>query len=93
MNVSELSFDEFESGGVNLELVDEFFECVEEPLIPASRVYKGAGGRHYSKYEFGLYEGVDRDIVFKDDNHLVGYEPDKLFSIPLSERVIVLETA
>jgi hypothetical protein len=76
MNVGELSFDEFESGGVNLELVDEFFECVEEPVIPASRVYKGAGGRHYSKYEFGLREGADRDTVFGDDNYLVGYESD-----------------
>jgi len=76
MNVGELSFDEFESGGDNLELVNEFFECVEEPVIPASRVYKGKGGRHYTKYEFGLCEGVDRDTVFEDDNYLVGYELD-----------------
>jgi hypothetical protein len=87
MNVSELSFDEFESGGENLELVNEFFECVEEPPIPASRVYKGKGGKHYTAYEFGLCEGVDRDtIVFKDDNHLVGYEPDdSRYSVPMSE--------
>ncbi len=58
MNVSELSFDEFESGGENLELVNEFFECVEEPVIPTSRVYKGKGGKHYTAYEFGLCEGV-----------------------------------
>jgi len=76
MNVSELSFDEFESGGDNLELVDEFFECVEAPPIPAGRVYKGAGGRHYLKYEFGLCEGVDRDIVFEDDNKLLNWPSD-----------------
>ena len=76
MNVGELSFDEFESGGDNLELVNEFFECVEEPVIPASRVYKGKGGKHYTAYEFGLCEGVDKDTVFGDDNHLVGYESD-----------------
>ena len=76
MNVSELSFDEFESGGVNLELVDEFFECVEAPPIPMGRIYKGAGGRHYLKYEFGLCEGVDKDTVFEDDNYLCGYDKD-----------------
>ena len=76
MNVSELSFDEFESGGENLELVNEFFECVEEPVIPTSRVYKGKGGKHYTTYEFGLCEGADKDTVFGDDNHLVGYESD-----------------
>ena len=76
MNVSELSFDEFESGGENLELVNEFFECVEEPVLPARRVYKGKGGKHYTAYEFGLCEGVDKDTVFGDDNHLVGYESD-----------------
>jgi len=76
MNVGELSFDEFESGGENLELVNEFFECVGEPVIPTSRVYKGKGGKHYTAYEFGLCEGVDKDTVFGDDNHLVGYESD-----------------
>ena len=76
MNVGELSFDEFESGGVNLELVDEFFECVAAPPIPLGRVYKGAGGNHFSKYEFGLCEGADKDTVFEDDNYLVGYESD-----------------
>ena len=76
MNVSELSFDEFESGDENLELVNEFFECVEEPVLPARRVYKGKGGKHYTAYEFGLCEGADKDTVFEDDNYLVGYESD-----------------
>jgi len=76
MNVSELSFDVFESGSVSLELVDEFFECVGESPIPVGRIYKGVGGNHFAAYEFGLSEGADKETVFEDENYLVGYEPD-----------------
>ena len=76
MNVSELSFEELDSNDTAIEIINEFFECVEEPSIPMGRIYKGAGGRHFAEYEFGLREGVDRDTVFEDENYLCGYEPD-----------------
>ena len=86
MNIGELSFEGLDGSDSNhpdgfdlntdtLEIVDEFFDIGGEP-IAVGRTYKGAGGRHFAEYEFGLREGADKDIVFEDENYLVGYEPD-----------------
>ena len=88
MNVSELSFepndlyfgsslinDEFDTECPELELVNEFFEIVEEP-IPTGRIYKGA--KYSNEFEFGLVREKSNEIIHTDDNHLVGYESDDL---------------
>tara|TARA_Y100000310_G_C20665297_1_gene807141 strand:- start:1146 stop:1397 length:252 start_codon:yes stop_codon:yes gene_type:complete len=74
MNISELCFEAVIESSSNLELIDEFFEVIEEPL-PTGRIYKGA--KYYT--EFGISERKDKtmtEIVSKDDNHLVGFESD-----------------
>ena len=88
MNTSELNFepnnlyfgssivnDEFNTKSPDLELINEFFETVEEP-IPNGRIYKGA--KYSNEFEFGLIREKSNDIVFQDENYLVGYEPDDL---------------
>ena len=86
MNVSELSFepndlyfgsslinDEFDTECPELELVNEFFEIVEEPTT-TGRIYKGA--KYSNEFEFGLVREKSNEIVFEDENYLVGFEPD-----------------
>jgi len=86
MNVSELSFepndlyfgspvvnDVFNTECSELELVNEFFEMAEEPTT-TGRIYKGA--KYSDEFEFGLKREKSDEIVFEDDNYLVGYEPD-----------------
>ena len=85
MNVSELSFepndlyfgspvvnDVFNTECPDLELVNEFFEIHEEPTT-VGRIYKGA--KYSSEFEFGLIYEKSNEIVFEDDNYLVGFEP------------------
>ena len=88
MNISELSFepndlyfgssivnDEFDTECTELKLINEFFEIVEEP-ISVGRIYKGA--KYSNEFEFGLIREKSNEIVFEDENYLVGYEPDDL---------------
>tara|TARA_Y100000590_G_scaffold377733_1_gene444167 strand:- start:437 stop:727 length:291 start_codon:yes stop_codon:yes gene_type:complete len=86
MNISELNFepndlyfgssivnDEFNTDSSGLELINEFFETVEEP-IPNGRIYKGA--KYSNEFEFGLIREKSNEIVFEDENYLIGFEPD-----------------
>tara|TARA_Y100001963_G_C6398313_1_gene272909 strand:+ start:37 stop:327 length:291 start_codon:yes stop_codon:yes gene_type:complete len=86
VNVSELNFepndlyfgssivnDEFNTDSSNLKLINEFFETTEEP-IPTGRIYKGS--KYSSEFEFGLVREKSNEIVFEDENYLVGFEPD-----------------
>ena len=72
MTLNELEFEIIENGSSNLNLINDFFEIIEEP-VPTGRIYKGA---KYSR-EFGLrYDPVSSEIIHEDENYLVGYEPD-----------------
>ena len=73
MNISELSFESFESETSDLEIINEFFDHNEEPT-PMGRIYKGA--KYRDEFEFGLRELPLDEITHQDENYLVGYEPD-----------------
>jgi len=73
MNISELSFESSESDISDLEIINEFFDHIEEP-IPIGRIYRGA--KYRGEFEFGLRELPLDEITHQDENYLVGYEPD-----------------
>ena len=72
MTLNELEFEIIEDESPNLNLVNNFFETIEEPVL-GGRIYKGA--KYSSK--FGLrWDPISPEIIHEDENYLVGYEPD-----------------
>ncbi len=72
MTLNELEFEIIENGSSNLNLINDFFETIEEP-VPTGRIYKGTKYSH----EFSLkHDLVSSEIIHEDENYLVGFPPD-----------------